>query len=81
MLTGETFPAEKAAALLPGGETALAQRTNAVWMGTHIVSGSANALIVRTGKETEYRQSIRAAKLRLKKQILNMASVDLAISL
>jgi Mg2+-importing ATPase len=63
MLTGETFPAEKAAALLPA-ETALAQRTNAVWMGTHIVSGSATALIVRTGKETEFGKVSERLKLR-----------------
>jgi P-type Mg2+ transporter len=63
MLTGETFPAEKAAALLPA-ETPLAQRTNALWMGTHVVSGSATALIVRTGKETEYGKISERLKLR-----------------
>ena len=63
MLTGETFPAEKAAAVLPA-ETLLAQRTNAVWMGTHIVSGSASALIVRTGKETEFGKVSERLKLR-----------------
>ncbi|MCX6122803.1 MAG: magnesium-translocating P-type ATPase [Ignavibacteriales bacterium] len=63
MLTGETFPAEKSAAVLPV-ETLLAQRTNAVWMGTHIVSGSATALIVRTGKETEFGKVSERLKLR-----------------
>jgi Mg2+-importing ATPase len=63
MLTGETFPAEKAAALLTV-ETALAQRTNAVWMGTHIVSGSATTVIVRTGKETEFGKVSERLKLR-----------------
>jgi Mg2+-importing ATPase len=63
MLTGETFPAEKAAAVL-SAETVLAQRTNAVWMGTHIVSGSATALIVRTGKETEFGKVSERLKLR-----------------
>ena len=51
MLTGETFPVEKAAALLPQ-ETPLCQRTNALWIGTHVVSGSATELILRTGRET-----------------------------
>jgi len=37
MLTGETFPVEKAVSVLPA-ETALAQRANTVWMGTHVVS-------------------------------------------
>ncbi len=63
MLTGETFPAEKAAALL-SAETPLAQRTNSVWMGTHIVSGSATALIVHTGKETEFGKVSERLKLR-----------------
>jgi len=53
MLTGETFPVEKAVSVLPA-ETPLSQRTNAVWMGTHIVSGNAKVLITRTGKETEF---------------------------
>jgi Mg2+-importing ATPase len=63
MLTGETFPAEKVVALLPA-ETLLGQRTNALWMGTHVVSGSATALIVRTGKETEFGKVSERLKLR-----------------
>ncbi|MCL5999021.1 MAG: magnesium-translocating P-type ATPase [Chloroflexi bacterium] len=63
MLTGETFPAEKAMAVLPA-ETPLGQRTNAVWMGTHVVSGSARALVIRTGKETEFGQVSERLKLR-----------------
>jgi Mg2+-importing ATPase len=63
MLTGETFPAEKAAGLLPA-ETPLGQRTNALWMGTHVVSGSAIALVVRTGKETEFGKVSERLKLR-----------------
>jgi len=53
MLTGETFPVEKMVAVLPA-ETLLGQRTNTLWMGTHIVSGSATELIIHTGKETEF---------------------------
>jgi Mg2+-importing ATPase len=63
MLTGETFPAEKAVAVLPA-ETPLGHRTNALWMGTHVVSGSARALIVRTGKETEFGKVSERLKLR-----------------
>jgi Mg2+-importing ATPase len=44
MLTGETFPVEKEPAILPQ-DTPLGQRTNALWMGTHVVSGSATQLI------------------------------------
>lgn len=53
MLTGETFPVEKMAAELPA-ETLLGERTNTLWMGTHIVSGTATAIIVHTGTETEF---------------------------
>lgn len=62
MLTGETFPAEKIAAVLPA-ETLLGHRTNALWMGTHVVSGSATGLIVRTGKETEFGKVSERLKL------------------
>jgi Mg2+-importing ATPase len=63
MLTGETFPVEKMATVLPA-ETLLSQRTNALWMGTHVVSGSATALIVHTGKETEFGKVSERLKLR-----------------
>jgi P-type Mg2+ transporter len=63
MLTGETFPVEKLAAVLPA-ETLLGQRTNALWMGTHVVSGSATALIVNTGRETEFGKVSERLKLR-----------------
>ena len=53
MLTGETFPVEKAVSVLPP-DTPLSQRTNTVWMGTHIVSGNAKVLITSTGKDTEF---------------------------
>ena len=63
MLTGETFPVEKAVAVLPA-ETSLGQRTNALWMGTHVVSGSAKALVIRTGKETEFGKVSERLRLR-----------------
>jgi len=66
MLTGETFPVEKVVAVLPA-KTPLGQRTNALWMGTHVVSGSATALIIRTGKETEFGQVSERLKLRPQK--------------
>jgi Mg2+-importing ATPase len=62
-LTGETFPVEKADAVLPA-ETPLGQRTNTLWMGTHVVSGSARALVIRTGKETEFGKVSERLKLR-----------------
>jgi P-type Mg2+ transporter len=52
-LTGETFPVEKSAGTLPA-ETPLAKRTNTLFMGTHVVSGDAAALVVNTGQRTEF---------------------------
>jgi len=63
MLTGETYPVEKSVAMLPA-DTTLAQRTNAVWMGTHIVSGNARALVTLTGKETEFGKVSERLKLK-----------------
>ncbi len=62
-LTGETFPVEKSLGLLPP-ETPLSQRTNSLFMGTHVVSGSARALVVRTGKGTEFGKVSERLKLR-----------------
>ena len=53
MLTGETFPVEKA----PGTSAAdagLAARANCVFAGTSVVSGTARALVVRTGRGTVF---------------------------
>ena len=63
MLTGETFPVEKFMAVL-AANTALSQRTNTVWMGTHIVSGSAKALVILTGKNTEFGKVSEQLKLK-----------------
>ncbi len=52
-LTGESFPAEKKEATLPP-ESPLAERVNSLWMGTHVISGEARAVVVRTGTETEF---------------------------
>lgn len=54
-LTGETFPVEKSASVLPAN-TPLAQRTNTLFMGTYVVSGTATAVAVRTGRATEFGQ-------------------------
>jgi Mg2+-importing ATPase len=63
MLTGETFPVEKAVSVL-AVDTALAKRTNALWMGTHVVSGSAKALVTLTGKNTEFGKVSERLKLK-----------------
>jgi len=61
-LTGETFPAEKSVAVLPA-DTPLGKRINFVFLGTHIVSGSATALVVATGKDTEFGKVSERLKL------------------
>ncbi|MFH1573646.1 MAG: magnesium-translocating P-type ATPase [Acidobacteriota bacterium] len=52
-LTGETYPVEKSGGVIPG-DTPLGRRTNSLFMGTHVVSGTARALVVRTGRGTEF---------------------------
>jgi len=62
-LTGESYPVEKSIGILPP-ETPLGQRTNSLFMGTHVVSGSARAVVIRTGKETEFGKVSERLKLR-----------------
>lgn len=64
-LTGETFPLEKEASILPEN-TALAQRKNSLWMGTHVISGSGKAVVLVTGKDTEFGKISERLKLRPK---------------
>lgn len=62
-LTGETYPVEKS----PGeisATTALAHRTNALFMGTHVVSGTARAIVVQVGRATEFGKVYERLKLR-----------------
>src|SRR5512136_663955 len=62
-LTGETYPVEKSIGILPA-ETPLSQRTNSLFMGTHVVSGTARAVVIRTGKETEFGKVSERLRLR-----------------
>jgi Mg2+-importing ATPase len=62
-LTGETFPAEKNAGNLPQA-TPLSKRTNSLFMGTNVVSGDAQAVIVGTGLQTEFGKVSERIKLR-----------------
>lgn len=52
-LTGETFPVEKNVEKLEE-KTALSQRKNSLWMGTHVISGSGKAVIVNLAKDSEF---------------------------
>ncbi|MEP7137355.1 MAG: magnesium-translocating P-type ATPase [Chloroflexota bacterium] len=55
VLTGETFPVEKNPETVPA-KASLAERTNCVFMGTSVGSGSATVLIVQTGTATMFGQ-------------------------
>ena len=52
LLTGESYPVEKRPGALPEAATDLQEATNAVFMGTSVISGSARVLVVKTGTVT-----------------------------
>lgn len=62
-LTGGTYPVDKFSGVLPA-VTGLSQRTNALYMGTNVISGSAKAIVVHTGKATEFGKVSERLKLR-----------------
>jgi len=63
VLTGETFPVEKQPGVLPE-KSSLVERTNMVFRGTNVSSGSAKAIIVQTGLETAFGQIASRLNLR-----------------
>ena len=63
VLTGETFPVEKMPGIIPES-AGLAERTNVVFMGTNVSSGSAKVLIVQTGLQTAFGQIANRLTLR-----------------
>ncbi len=52
LLTGESYPVEKHPGQLPETATDLQEASNAVFMGTSVISGSARILVVKTGGAT-----------------------------
>lgn len=50
-ITGESFPAEKMPGTVPE-DTPISGKTNCLWKGTHVISGTAKALAVYTGKDS-----------------------------
>jgi P-type Mg2+ transporter len=62
-LTGGTYPVEKQSGLAPEGAS-LSQRTNTLFMGMHVVSGTATALVVYTGMMTEFGKISTSLRLR-----------------
>jgi Mg2+-importing ATPase len=63
VLTGETFPVEKKPGTVPANAS-LAERTNCVFTGTSVGSGTAQVLIAQTGKATVFGQVAERLKLR-----------------
>jgi Mg2+-importing ATPase len=62
-LTGETFPVDKSAGEVPPS-TPLSQRKNILWMGTHVIGGETKAVVVKTGKNTEFGKISEHVRLR-----------------
>ena len=63
VLTGETFPVEKTPNPVPINAS-LTTRTNTVFMGTSVRSGTGKALIVETGRSTAFGQIADRLRLR-----------------
>jgi Mg2+-importing ATPase len=63
VLTGETFPVKKEAGVAPESAS-LTERTNSVFMGTSVRSGTAKVLIAQTGAGTNYGQIADQLSLR-----------------
>ena len=96
VLTGETFPVEKKPEVIPANAS-LAERTNCVFMGTSAGSGTAQVLIVQTGKatvfgqvaerlilrppETEFERGIRRFGNLLTQVMLVMVAIVLAVNI
>jgi Mg2+-importing ATPase len=53
-LTGESFPVEKTPTSIKVKDSTITEWSNYLFMGTSIVSGTASALVVKTGSLTEY---------------------------
>jgi Mg2+-importing ATPase len=53
-LTGESFPVEKTVGVVKAKEGSITEWSNFCFMGTSVVSGTASALVVKTGSATEY---------------------------
>ncbi len=60
-MTGESFPVEKRPGIV-APEAPLAERTNTVFLGASVRSGTAKVMVVRTGRRTEF--GAIAARLR-----------------
>jgi Mg2+-importing ATPase len=63
VLTGESFPVEKKVGIV-AIDASLTERTNCVFMGTNVRSGTAMILILQTGEQTAFGQIADSLSLR-----------------
>ena len=69
-MTGESFPVEKQPGIVPA-DAPLARRTNVVFLGASVRSGTAKVLVVETGRRTAF--GAIAARLRAREPETNFA--------
>ncbi len=69
-MTGESFPVEKQPGVVPA-DAPLARRTNVVFLGASVRSGTARVLVVDTGQRTAF--GAIAARLRVREPETNFA--------
>ena len=62
-LTGESYPARKEVGII-NTDTELSKRTNCLWQGSNIVSGTAKAIAINTGKQTIFGSIVQSASSR-----------------
>lgn len=53
-LTGESFPVEKVDTVISGTSDSLSRLDNMVFSGSSVTTGSATAVVIKTGAETEF---------------------------
>ena len=63
VFTGESYPVEKKVAVLPP-DTPLAKRINTLLMGSHVISGKATVVVMKTGRESEFGKISESLRLK-----------------
>lgn len=63
-LTGESFPVRKELGIL-AENIELSKRTNSLWQGTNIVSGTGKALVISTGSKTIFGSIVQSATTKI----------------
>lgn len=61
--TGETYPVEKHTGVITP-DAPLSKRSNSLFMGSHVISGKAKAVVIKTGKQTEFGKISESLRLK-----------------